>query len=690
MPFFMSDESLKLLLFGGKGGVGKTTTAAATALHWAAQRPERRALIVSTDPAHSLSDSFNQPIGDEIRPISGMPNLLALEMAAGRRLDSFKRRHGEVLKTIADRGTYFDQQDVALFFDLSLPGLDELMAVIEVADIVREGQYDLVILDTAPTGHTLRLLALPQLMADWVRLLDLMLQKHRYMISAFGRYHPDETDAFLEHMSSSLRHLRALLRDANATEFVPVTVAEAMSIEETARLLESLGKFGLRVRTIVVNRVVTRRECPFCEARRGGQEQHLEEIKRRFSAWNLMLLPLLPREVRGQKALERYAQAMLGVEMEGILRPLPSLPYSPSPPLRIGTGRGSCDRVAVGGGPALAHQQLILFGGKGGVGKTTLAAATAIHLARENSGQKTLLFSVDPAHSLSDSLDQVIGSRITPVIGVKGLFALEMEAPDLLEELREEYTTEIDGVFSAFLGDSFDAPFDRQVLKELVSLTPPGLDELMALMKIMEFMEKGAFDHYVLDLAPTGHALRFLETPSMLRQWFIAFFKLLLKYQGVAQLTGVAMMLRKLSKQLRRVQQLLSDAERCQFMAVVTPEAMALLETDRLLHRLAELSIAHPWVVVNMAMPSTTCAFCATMQNEQRLILRQIEQCLDEPGTLAAGLVHVPLFPHEIRGLTGLDRITEVVYGDSNGQGLAIAGNGQTDGPAETEDGRGL
>ncbi|MBU0703236.1 MAG: ArsA family ATPase [Chloroflexi bacterium] len=651
VPSFLADESLKLLLFGGKGGVGKTTAAAATALYRADQEPERKVLVVSTDPAHSLSDSFDQLIGDEVRPIAGVANLFALEMDAGRRLEDFKRQHGEVLKTIADRGTYFDQEDIANFFDLSLPGLDELMAVIEVADIVREGRYDLVILDTAPTGHTLRLLALPQLMEDWIRVLDLMMGKHRYMASVFTRrrYRPDETDAFLKHMSADLRRLRALLSDASATEFVPVTIPEAMSIEEMARLLEALESLRLRVRTVVVNRVISRRECPFCEARHGGQKRHLEEIERRFSAWDLVLVPLLPWEVRGQETLERYAQAMLGHEP------------SPSPlPSRRGVRMKEGFVPSAGSGWALAQRQLILFGGKGGVGKTTVAAATAIHLAGGDEGKKTLLFSTDPAHSLSDSLDQEIGNRITPVAGAEGLFALEMEAAEFVEELKQEYVAEINEVFAAFLGDTFDAPFDRQVMEELVSLTPPGLDELMALMKIMDFMEEGTFDRYILDLAPTGHALRFLEMPGLVRQWFTTFFKLLLKYQGVVRLTQVAALLRERSKQLRQVQRLLTDAERCQFIAVTIPEAMAVLETGRLLHRLAELSIACRSVVVNMVMPATECAFCATVRDEQ-------QWHLEELGALAPGLIQAPLFPHEIRGIAGLTKMVKAIYGDGYG-----------------------
>ena len=288
--------------------------AAAAALYQAKQRPERRILIVSTDPAHSLSDSFDQPIGDEITPIADQPNLFAHEMNAERQGEEFKKRHEKILKTILDRGTYFDQEDIVGFLDLSLPGLDELMAVVEVADIVGERQYDLVILDTAPTGHTLRLLALPQLLKEWLHVFDLMLDKHRYIASAFGRVRHDETDSFLEDMAAKLDRLRAILSDETSTEFVPVTIPEAMSIEETARLLKSLEDLRIGVRSLVVNQVVTRNECAFCETRHKGQERYLEEIKNRFSTYTPVTGPLMPREVRGQQALEEYIQAVLGHE----------------------------------------------------------------------------------------------------------------------------------------------------------------------------------------------------------------------------------------------------------------------------------------------------------------------------------------------------------------------------------------
>ena len=149
-PEFLREEGLRLLLFGGKGGVGKTTCAAAAALTLARQHPARSFLLVSTDPAHSLADCF-----------AGCPpveNLALRELDPQESLDRFKARHEEHLRTIALRGTFLDQADVAQLLDLSVPGLDEVMALLEIVAWVKEERYACIVVDTAPAGHTLRLL----------------------------------------------------------------------------------------------------------------------------------------------------------------------------------------------------------------------------------------------------------------------------------------------------------------------------------------------------------------------------------------------------------------------------------------------------------------------------------------------------------------------------------------------------
>ena len=659
---FLQDNR-RLLLFGGKGGVGKTTLAAATALYRAELTPEKRILLVSTDPAHSLGDSLDQPIGNQLTPIAAHPQLWALELDAAQQLAAFKAQYGAVLKTIANRGTLFDQEDINTLFDLSLPGLDELMAIIEVANITRSRQYDLVILDTAPTGHTLRLLGMPQVLKDWLKVLDLMLSKHRYMVSVLGRYRPDETDAFLKDMSNKLDLLRQLLSDNNTTEFVPVMIPEAMSIAETERLVASLRALGVRTQSLVVNHIVETGNCPFCARRSAEQGRHLAEIERLFPSHNVLYAPQQAHEVRGQAALQRYTQALRPAQRATISSQETSAP-SATPVLQPSPSPSDVEPSAIAQG--LAQRTLILFGGKGGVGKTTIAAATAVHLAQQHAGHKTLLFSTDPAHSLSDSLGQTVGDHVVAVEDVPGLFALEMDASILMEELKHEYQAQIQEVFDGFLSTTFDAPFDRQVMEELLALAPPGLDELMALMKIMDFVEQNAFDRYVLDLAPTGHALRFLEMPGMARQWFIAFFRLLLKYQGLVSLTRVAELLRSKSKQLRRVEQILVDQTRCEFVAVTIAEKMALLETARLLERLTALSVTWRWVVANMIVPPNDCSFCRAMRDQQQGYLADLgAEAFRPTRTDGGGLIQVPLFHHEVRGVAGLREVAAVLFGET-------------------------
>ena len=155
LPTFLGDRNLRFIFFGGKGGVGKTTAAAASALYLARQRPDERILAVSTDPAHSLGDSLGQDIGDEIVPIEGADNLWARELDAEKVLAEYRRENDPILAEIANRGTLFDENDIADFMRLTLPGMDEVMAIREIIALIKSGEYDLVIVDTAPTGVSL-------------------------------------------------------------------------------------------------------------------------------------------------------------------------------------------------------------------------------------------------------------------------------------------------------------------------------------------------------------------------------------------------------------------------------------------------------------------------------------------------------------------------------------------------------
>ena len=195
---------------------------------------------------------------DSLAGCAPPPNLQVTELDAQECLAAFKRQHGPKLYAIASRGTFLDHYDISRFLDLSLPGLDELMASLEIAGWAAAQRYQTIVVDTAPTGHTLRLLAMPALLHNWLGALDALLAKHRYMRKLFsGAAHRDEIDAFLEGLAGSVKQMEALLRDSRRSRFVPVMLAEEMSLSETRSLLEELKRAQVPVNDIVVNRLLS-------------------------------------------------------------------------------------------------------------------------------------------------------------------------------------------------------------------------------------------------------------------------------------------------------------------------------------------------------------------------------------------------------------------------------------------------
>lgn len=302
----LKENALKLILFGGKGGVGKTTCASGAGLYLA---KDFKTLLISTDPAHSLSDNLGEVVGSEIKEVKGIKNLSALEISAEKALSKFKIRYKEQIRKILGTSTYLDEEDIDSIFDLPIPGIDEVMGFKTIVDLIEEGKFDKYIVDTAPTGHALRLLTLPELLDDWIKVMAKMRWKYRYMVETFsGKYNPDEGDDFLVEMKKTVNRIEGLLRDGKASEFIAVTIPEDMAILETERLVKNLNKYGLKVKQLVVNNVLELRDCDFCRERSNAQEEYVKQIKRKFSQLNTTIIPLQPREVKGTCALNNFKE----------------------------------------------------------------------------------------------------------------------------------------------------------------------------------------------------------------------------------------------------------------------------------------------------------------------------------------------------------------------------------------------
>ena len=652
-PSFLTETSLQLLLFGGKGGVGKTSCAAATALRLAQHSPQRAILLVSTDPAHSLADSLAG---------SSLPaNLQVIELDAQECLAVFKRQHGAKLNEIASRGTFLDQDDISSFMDLSLPGLDELMASLEISRWVETRRYQTIVLDTAPTGHTLRLLAMPALIRQWLQALDALLAKHRYMR---GLYHagakPDELDHFLKELGRSVNQMETLLRDASRSRFVPVMLAEEMSFSETRSLLDELKRAQVPVTDLVINRLYPENECVTCAEGRALQLRVLREISesRVFGHHALWGVPLYPDEVRGTEALAAFWEGITSLLPAALLAPAAQAGAEvPAPPETSLMPTRPWVEAAVA--PPSNQQTLLLFAGKGGVGKTTLACATSLRLAQDSPDSEVLLFSTDPAHSLSDCLGVPVGPQLKTIC--PGLTALEIDAAAEFASFKRQYSEELHLFLKSLLGN-MDLAFDREAMERVIDLSPPGLDEVMALTQVMDLLEQGRYRTLVLDAAPTGHLIRLLEMPELIDRWLKVFFGLFLKYQRIFRLPKIAERLVATSKSLKRLRALLTDPTQCALYGVTILTEMAFEETKDLLAAGERMQINVPALFLNLATPPSGCPLCSALERREATIRQRFQGAFPNAAQV---LVYRRGEP---RGLTPLGGLAQALYVTSTHQ----------------------
>ncbi len=488
--------------------------------------------------------------------MAGRAGLYAMQLDASAARDAFLARWREVLVTIVDRGTYLDRDDAAALVDAALPGADETMALLAIPSIDAGGSWTRVVLDTAPTGHTLRLLELPAAFDALVRLLDAMQEKHRFMVRALThRYRADDADRFLAHVKSDVDLVTALLRDGARLAGLLVTRAEDVVIAETARYAEALAALGVSLRGLIVN-----------AAREAAEPARLRAIAPAAERW---FVPLLDNPPIGLDAIERWGE---------LLRP--------------GTRAGraaSRARVAKSSRTGSPNERrslrrpLLIVAGKGGVGKTTVACALAIDAAGDGA---TLLVSTDPAPSLGDALDQPIGEGERDVDGVPGLVARELNATDAFRRFRESYGARVDALFDSLLGGA-EAAADRRIVHDLMALAPPGVDEVYALATLGETLAEGRYTSLIVDPAPTGHLLRLLDMPEIAMDWTHRLLRLILKYKDVVHLGDTGADLLSFAKRTRALRELLADPARAGVVVVALDEPLVRGETLRLSSALA-------------------------------------------------------------------------------------------------------
>ncbi len=533
-------------------------------------------------------------------------------MDASRALERWLTGRRAALERIALRGTWLDQEDLARLLRLSLPGIDEIAALLELSRLGRSGRYDLIVVDTAPTGHTLRMLAMPDTLLGVARLFDRMQEKHRVVVEALrGRWQPDDDDRVIAGMSQEADEFATLLRDGSRATMTWVSLAEPMAVEETLDGVKSLLAQGLAVGEIILNRLTPPppSPCRWCAARRGFEARAVSLLRRRIGrgAGAPSLRAVLARDVE-----PTGVRALAGIAAE-LQKGAASFAGKEAAPFSRGIVVGRCDvplghKVSAG---ISAAATLVMFGGKGGVGKTTCAAAEGVAAALADPDRRVLLISTDPAHSLADALGVPLGDAPRPLPGgPPNLRARELDAAAGFARVREKYRAAIDGLFDRFTRGAVDAAQDRRVMQDLIELAPPGVDELAAVIEVVDAIEvDGAASLVILDTAPSGHALRLLEMPAVVQEWTRALMAILLKYQPVVGMGELGAVLLKLSQGLGRLRARLADPVKTQFVVVTRAAALPRAESIRLSGRLSRLDIQSPLVVVN-AVGAGTCARC--------------------------------------------------------------------------------
>lgn len=305
----LDSNDLKLILFGGKGGVGKTSCAVATAIGLSRNF---KTLLISTDPAHSISDSLEQKISFKQQQVKSVDNLSAIEITADEAIAAFKKQHQAEFKKFFDTSTNLDHEDIEQLMNLSIPGIDEIMSLKSILDFLEEGKYDKYVVDSAPTGHTLRLLASPTLLDEWIKVASKMRWKYRYMVTSFsGTYKPDEADNLLLNLKKSVKRIEKLLLDNIQCEFIPVCIPELMAIKETGKLVTNLEKLNIHPIQIIVNNVMESEEGEFCLRRKANQFKYLKMIDETFANLNMVKIPMFPEEVKGLETLNQFGKFLI-------------------------------------------------------------------------------------------------------------------------------------------------------------------------------------------------------------------------------------------------------------------------------------------------------------------------------------------------------------------------------------------
>ncbi|SCW01879.1 LAFE_0E09296g1_1 [Lachancea fermentati] len=309
----------KWIFVGGKGGVGKTTSSCSIAIQMALAQPNKQFLLISTDPAHNLSDAFGEKFGKDARKVTGMDNLSCMEIDPSAALKDMndmavaQNNQSEGLGDLLQGGALADLTG-------SIPGIDEALSFMEVMKHIKrqeegEGErFDTVIFDTAPTGHTLRFLQLPQTLSQLLDKFGEIAGKFGPMLNSLaGGAQNMDIMGKMNELKGNVEKIKQQFTDPDLTTFVCVCISEFLSLYETERLIQELISYDMDVNSIIVNQLLfaeydNEHNCRRCQARWKMQKKYLDQIDELYEDFHVVKMPLCAGEIRGLKNLKKFSQ----------------------------------------------------------------------------------------------------------------------------------------------------------------------------------------------------------------------------------------------------------------------------------------------------------------------------------------------------------------------------------------------
>ena len=606
------------IFFSGKGGVGKTSMACTHAVRYADEG--KRTLIVTTDPASNLSDTFEQVIGHQVTPIAGVPNLWAME------IDPDQATQEYIDRAMAPIRAAFPPQIVQVMEEqMSGPCTAEVAAFDRFTDFLElpaqnENVYDIIIFDTAPTGHTIRLLELP---AEWSQSID--------AASAGSGQTCIGPAAAIQDAKHKYERALAAMRESDQTSFIFVLHPEAISIKETQRAIAELSKLEIRNYRLIINGIISPESTQnaLLAARAEMQANYLAQIEADLP-YSKQRMVLLAGEIKGVQRLRQVGKIFF--DGSPAARTFEAEQVQPQAAVIASSLEDVRARIQPNG-----HQRTVFFAGKGGVGKTVASCITAVWLARQ--GYKTLLLTTDPAAHLGDVLDSPVGDVIAPVAGQPNLSAVKIDP----KAAAETYKARI-------LDDARQRGRPEKAIEVMEEeLNSPCTEEMAAFDKFIEYASQDEWQAVVFDTAPTGHTLRLLELPV---DWSKQIDVKIFASVEPSAADDVA------KQRFGKVIEMMRDPQQSTFAFVMYPEATPILEAWRAARELGTVGIHPGLVVANMVIPAgqANTAFTHARRDMQEKYLVEITERFQLP------VAQIPLLSHEIKGLKMLAELGEQIY----------------------------